>query len=117
MYGIFLEAPPRVFACGEDSIALPLTSELDAFRGENVNRIPCAMRCGNAAQSESGGSKRKKNGTPNGIPFSLEAPPGFEPGDRGFADLCLTAWPWRRVFAITLYNKDFDLSRGFWILF
>jgi len=22
----------------------------------------------------------------------LEAPPGFEPGDKGFADLGLTAW-------------------------
>ena len=33
----------------------------------------------------------------------LEAPPGFEPGDRGFADLCLTAWPWRRsIYAILL---------------
>ena len=32
----------RVFACGEDSFALPLTSELDALCGENVNRIPRA---------------------------------------------------------------------------
>ena len=22
----------------------------------------------------------------------LEAPPGFEPGNKGFADLCLTTW-------------------------
>ena len=27
----------------------------------------------------------------------LEAPPGFEPGDKGFADLCLTTWLWRRI--------------------
>ena len=27
--------------------------------------------------------------------FVLEAPPGFEPGDKGFADPCLTAWLWR----------------------
>ncbi len=25
----------------------------------------------------------------------LEAPPGFEPGDKGFAGLCLTTWLWR----------------------
>ena len=32
-----------------------------------------------------------------GVLFILEAPPGFEPGDRGFADLCLTTWPWRHI--------------------
>ena len=25
----------------------------------------------------------------------MEAPPGFEPGSKGFADLCLTSWLWR----------------------
>ena len=27
----------------------------------------------------------------------LEAPPGFEPGDKGFAVLCLTTWLWRQT--------------------
>ena len=27
-----------------------------------------------------------------GAEFDLEAPPGFEPGDKGFADLGLTTW-------------------------
>ena len=27
----------------------------------------------------------------------LEVPPGFEPGNEGFADLCLTAWLWYHV--------------------
>lgn len=27
----------------------------------------------------------------------LEAPPRFELGHRGFADLCLTTWLWRRI--------------------
>ena len=58
----------RVFASGEDSFALPLTSELDALCGENVNRIPCASHCGNPIQSASSDSKGKKNGIPNGIP-------------------------------------------------
>ena len=26
----------------------------------------------------------------------MEAPPGFEPGNRGFAGPCLTAWLWRQ---------------------
>ena len=29
--------------------------------------------------------------------FFLEAPPRFELGHRGFADLCLTTWLWRRI--------------------
>ncbi len=29
--------------------------------------------------------------------FSLEATPGFEPGNKGFADLCLTTWLRRRL--------------------
>ena len=27
----------------------------------------------------------------------MEAPPRFELGNRGFADLCLTTWLWRRI--------------------
>ncbi len=26
----------------------------------------------------------------------VEAPPGIGPGNKGFADLCLTAWLWRQ---------------------
>ena len=31
--------------------------------------------------------------------FSLEAPPRLELGNRGFADLCLTTWLWRRTWS------------------
>ena len=29
----------------------------------------------------------------------VEVPPGFEPGNKGFADLRLTAWLWHRVWS------------------
>ena len=32
--------------------------------------------------------------------FFLEVPPGFEPGNEGFADLCLTTWLWYRNIKI-----------------
>ena len=28
--------------------------------------------------------------------FLVEVPPGFEPGNKGFADLRLTTWLWHR---------------------
>ena len=92
---VLLGTSTRVFAFGEDSFALPLTSELGltvvrsrsrenntqlfsntlaplryALYGENVNRIPCASHCENPIQSEGGASKGKKNGIPRGIPKS-----------------------------------------------
>ena len=27
----------------------------------------------------------------------MEVPPGFEPGNEGFADLCLTTWLWHQI--------------------
>ena len=62
----------------------------------------------------------------------LEAPPGFEPGDKGFADLGLTTWLWRhnggsgrnrtadtRIFSPLLYRLSyraifhfFSIKRG-----
>ena len=46
-------------------------------------------------QSESVISKTKRNAI--AFLFVLEATPGFEPGDRGVADLCLTTWPCRLI--------------------
>ena len=33
-----------------------------------------------------------ENSAPMSVQSFLEAPPGFEPGDKGFADLGLTTW-------------------------
>ena len=30
-------------------------------------------------------------------PVPMEVPPGFEPGNEGFADLCLTTWLWHQI--------------------
>ena len=43
--------------------------------------------------------------------FMLEAPPRFELGNKGFADLCLTTWLWRRATSnIMRYNGRFVKS-------
>ena len=42
-------------------------------------------------------SEKVKNSAHLRVRNFLEAPPGFEPGDKGFADPCLTAWLWRRI--------------------
>ena len=38
----------------------------------------------------------KKNGYPNRYPFFFGGATRNRTGDKGFADPCLTAWPWRR---------------------
>ncbi len=39
----------------------------------------------------------KKLSNPIGLLNFLEAPPRFELGNKGFADLCLTTWLWRHI--------------------
>ena len=61
---------PGIHAMREDSFALPLTSELDALCGENVNWIPLRLRLAEPTSNhECRPQKGKKNGIPNGIPF------------------------------------------------
>ena len=42
--------------------------------------------------------------------FFLEAPPRFELGHRGFADLCLTTWLWRRIELYALSVKKMPIK-------
>ena len=84
----------RVFAFGEDSFALPLTIKLYALFGENVNRI--LLRKARALSPKQKDTFR--------CPFVLEATPGFEPGDRGVADLCLTTWPCR-LMSVGIFHR------------
>ena len=37
----------------------------------------------------------------------LEVPPGFEPGNKGFADLCLTAWRWYQILFVSSLLRAF----------
>ena len=41
-----------------------------------------------------------------GVLFILEATPGFEPGDKGFADLCLTTWLCRLIVSRSILLKE-----------
>ena len=45
--------------------------------------------------------------------FLLEVTPGFEPGNEGFADLCLTAWPRHRM-KLNIRNATAFLILPFW---
>ena len=41
----------------------------------------------------------------------LEAAPGIEPGDKGFAILCLTTWLCRHVESITYLNTKDNIDK------
>ena len=72
---------------------LPLTSELDALCTAYVNRILLRLWLAEPSSNpRSAPPKERKNGIPNGIPFSLEVQAGFEPADNGVADRGLTTW-------------------------
>ena len=42
----------------------------------------------------------------------VEVPPGFEPGNEGFADLCLTTWPWHQTNGAVDETRTRDLHLG-----
>ncbi len=42
---------------------------------------------------------------PNELNPRMEAPPGIGPGNKGFADLCLTAWLWRRFWNVNIIPR------------
>ena len=103
----------RVFAGGEDSYALPLTSELAALYGENVNRFP--QHFASESGLKSGRYMPKKKTDHEGRLSFLEVTAGFEPADNGVADRGLTTWLRHHVQfnAYILYQKDFCLSTPF----
>ena len=62
--------------------------------------------------------KERKNGIPNGIPFSLEVQAGFEPADNGVADRGLTTWLLHQTFDCpNIIAEVFLFVKGFFTLF
>ena len=69
-----------------------------------------------------GTPKERKNGIPNGIPFSLEVQAGFEPADNGVADRGLTTWLLHQIFdclniiaeLLLFVNSFFEENLYFW---
>ena len=66
------------------------------------------------------GHKHKKKDTIFIVSFFLEASPGFEPGNNGFADRGLTAWLWHRIlfaFQPVHYSRHFFVCQYLFTLF
>ena len=55
----------------------------------------------------------KKLSNPIGLLNFLEVPPGFEPGDRGVADLCLTTWLWHHIYSLIIISQYIPFVNGF----
>ena len=70
----------RVFAVGEDSHGLSLTSELDALCAANADRILRALRTEPSAKRGYRLQRKEKTASARDAVFSLEATPGFGPG-------------------------------------
>ncbi len=81
-------------ALREYTHALRLVSKLPDLRAGYADRI---LRARAQSPMRFVRSTAKKKSTAYAVLFFLEAPPGIGPGNKGFADLCLTAWLWRRI--------------------
>ena len=58
--------------------------------------------------------KNNKKQPPIGDCLSLsKAPPGIEPGNKSFADFCLTAWLWAKSQGNTLVFQVYAVSRKY----
>ena len=42
--------------------------------------------------------------------LTMEVPPGFEPGNKSFADFCLTAWRWYQIWQTSQMPNEFIWS-------
>ena len=62
---------------------------------------------------KSGWNKKKKTSeTAHFQGFLMEVPPGFGPGNEGFADLCLTTWLWHHKNGAVDETRTRDLHLG-----
>ena len=71
----------------------PFTFAKQIFHSEAISLGRCQI---SLAEGE---FRWKKRASLTTCSFFLEAPPGFEPGRKGFADLCLTTWLWCLIWS------------------
>ena len=86
-------APPK-YSPLANIFSLAAGQRATAVCGGDVNWAPCIPH-GTQFKRKSGTSIRTKKSIPKGMLVRMEAPPRFELGREGFADLCLTTWLWR----------------------
>ncbi len=100
----------RIFACGEDSHALRLASELADLRAVNANRRICGRRKCPAKPCHPSQNKGIRR-----MPLVLAGVAGFGPTSARVKVWCLTAWLHPNLWICTriVYHKSVCVSRLF----
>ena len=87
---------PEFRPMGEYPLALRLANEFADLRAADADRIPLRAKRGRSpVRWRSGATKKRKH--PGMGCFRFGGATRNRTGDEGFADLCLTAWLWRRM--------------------
>ena len=94
-----------IFSCHPEGSLCELNSSARFLASGNrrlaefANRIPCDKSHG---ARDDGGVVLQKEQARNRVPVLFGGATRNRTGDRGVADLCLTAWPWRLIITGTL---------------
>ena len=91
--------------------ALRLASELADLRAADADRIPLRAKRGRSPARRRVAPPTQKN-TPADGGVCVGGATRNRTGDEGFADLCLTAWLWRRMGKLPGVADYWALNRG-----